>query len=562
MRFKVLLTFVLVALLGSFLTPGAATGAGHPKGEDSVGPGPCSGDTSGDFDDNGSADLAIGVDGEDFGRLMINAGAVNVLYGSSASAGLTALGTAGAPDDQFWHQNSPGIPGRIERRNKFGKCVASGNFNGDDYEDLAIGIPEDNVGDRSNVGSLVILYGSEDGLDADAGPGAHMLRQNSGGLKGGDRAEVNDEFSSSLSSGDFDNDGFEDLAVGAPLEDIAKQREAGAVSIFYGTADGLGTEGKQFFHQDTDGLLDDANADDKFGSSLAVGDVNGDDYADLAIGVAEENLHDTSATDVEAGAVQILYGSSTGLAAAGNQFFTQDTDGVEDQAEDGDHFGWAVTFGDMDDDGYDDLAIGAFAEDVGAVRDAGVVHVLFGSDSGVTATDDQLWSQGNTGSPDDLEADDYFGYSLVSDDFKASNNSADLAIGVPGEDFGDDARDAGAVEVLYSTSTSNGVVTPAQFISQDTPDVEDAAETGDGFGTSLGAGSYDQDTFGDLAIGIPGETIIKGRDGDGAVAVIYAMSGGSGLSPTATPNDEFWHQDVEGVEGTVEHNDLFGRSLA
>src|SRR5438034_2997275 len=48
---------------------------------------------------------------------------------------------------------------------------------------------------------------------------------------------------------------------------------------------------------------------------------------------------------------------------------------------------------DFNGDGFADLALSAFAEDVGTVENAGVVHVLYGSAAGLTATNNQLWSQ-------------------------------------------------------------------------------------------------------------------------------------------------------------------------
>ncbi len=110
-----------------------------------------------DYNGDGKDDLAIGVVGEDIGAL-VDAGAVNVLYGSGA--GLTATG------DQLWHQDSPGVLGGAEGGDSFGDALACGDFNGDGFDDLAIGVPLEDIGAIGNAGAVNVLYGSVAGLTA------------------------------------------------------------------------------------------------------------------------------------------------------------------------------------------------------------------------------------------------------------------------------------------------------------------------------------------------------------------------------------------------------------
>src|SRR5437899_991792 len=168
--------------------------------------------------------------------------------------------------------------------------------------------------------------------------------------------------------------------------------------------------------------------------SVAVGDFNGDGFADLAIGAPGE--------DGGAGIVHILYGSSDGLTSDHSQFWRQGSPGIGDHSESGDYFGFSLACCDFNHDGFDDLVIGAYGEDHGS----GIVHILYGSSSGLTSDHRQIWSQGSHGIGDHSVRGDYFGFSLACCDFN-HDGFDDLAVGAPGEDQG-----AGVVLVLYGSS--------------------------------------------------------------------------------------------------------------
>jgi FG-GAP repeat len=119
---------------------------------------------------------------------------------------------------------------------------------------------------------------------------------------------------------DFDNDGFPDLAIGVIGEDAGTE---GAVNVLYGTPTGLSGAGGQFFTQDSPGVPGAAEPDDGFGRTLAVGDFDRDGFADLAIGVLDEDVGSIA----DAGAVNVLYGSTGGLTGTGGQIFTQTVPG-------------------------------------------------------------------------------------------------------------------------------------------------------------------------------------------------------------------------------------------
>jgi len=191
----------------------------------------------------------------------------------------------------------------------------------------------------------------------------------------GSFSEGDDHFGSSLAVGDFDGDGYDDLAAGAAGEDVGFVTDAGAVNVVYGSGFGLTSLGSQFWTQD-DLIGSSAEAFDGFGETLAVGDFDGDGFDDLAVGTPGENIG--SATD--AGAVNIIYGSTFGLSSTGNQFLSQN-DVTGGSAQSFDEFGYSLSTGDYNRDGFEDLAIASPGE--GGVSNTGAVNILYGSFGGL-----------------------------------------------------------------------------------------------------------------------------------------------------------------------------------
>jgi hypothetical protein len=498
-----------------------------------------------DFNGDFYSDVAVGVL-EDVGGLL-DAGTVHVFYGS--------VGGISSVNDVIWHQNSGGpILDVAEANDWFGTALVAGDFNGDDYYDLAIGVPLEDVGAIVDAGAVNVLYGSAAGLVAF---GNQFWHQNSAGIF--DAVEANDHFGHSLASGDFNGDGYDDLAIGVPLEDIGAIADAGAVNVIYGSAAGLVNGGNQFWHQNSAGpILDISENGDNFGFSLAACDFNGNGNTDLAIGVY---LEDVVLSDE--GAVNVIYGSAAGLTAAGNQFWHQDVGAIIDTAQVGDSLGFALTVGNFngdmiggEQDPLCDLAIGVPGEDIYdkdsvLIENAGAVQVLYGSMGvGLTDASNQFWYQDFATILDTIETDDQFGSSLVTGDFN-DDSADDLVVGVWYEDLGFDAQ--GAVNVIYGVL--GGVLTDLgnQFWNQDSPGIAGTGAASDLFGYALATGRFNNDFYGDLVVTVPYEQV-GAAPAAGAMNVLY----GSIVVGLDDPGNQRWHQNSAGIAGVANANDNFG----
>ena len=469
---------------------------------------------TGDFDGDGFGDLAVAAPGENLG-----AGAVHVLRGSAT--GLSSTGS------KYFTQNTTGIADSPEQGDLFGASLAVGDVTGDGIADLAVGAPGENGG----AGAVHVLKGSAAGLTA---TGSQYFSQATSGIFGDPAAS--DHFGASLAIGNFGGSPHGDLAIGVPDDDSALS-DSGGVHVLPGSATGLAAAGSQYWTQNSAGIAETAEAGDRFGATLAAGNMGNGTQADLAIGATGENAG--------AGVVHAIYGSASGLAVAGQQLWSQNSAGIGDDQESGDHFGASLAIANFGGTGHYELAVGAPDEDRGALFDAGVVQVVIGSATGLTATGTQYWFQNSAGIADDAEAGDRFGAALAAGNM-GSGAEADLAIGVTGENVG-----GGAVHAIYG-SASGLAVAGQQFWSQNSTGISDDQDIGDHFGASLAIANFGGSAQSELAIGAPEED--AGALPDTGVLLVLP---GSATGATAT-GSRYWSQNSAGIADDAQSGDRFG----
>ena len=493
-----------------------------------------------DFNGDGYADLAIGIPTEDLlgggvaaaAAVGADQGAVEVLYGSRA--GLSARGS------QFWTQDSAGIADRAEPDDLFGIRLGTGDFNGDGFSDLAIGVSHESIGTAIWAGAVNVLYGSRAGLTA---RGNRLFTQDTPGVRG--MAGSDDRLGYTLAAGDFNRDGFQDLAAGAPEDLVAGIPYAGAVNVLYGSARGLTVRGNQIFSQGTRGIRGTPEAYDEFGTSVAAGDLNRDGYADLAIGVPGEGTPAKGA----AGAVHVLYGSRLGLSAQGSQYWTPASPGVAGRSQHDAMLGQRLAVGDLNGDRIADLVAGAPGETVRGQIAAGAVSVLYGSKHGLAARGSQFLTQDSPGILGMAQSVDQFGFGLSIGDL-SGDGIGDLVVG-PYDDSYAGVVQGGAVQILLGSRQG---ITPAgnQFWTQDSPGIKERSETGDIFGQSTTIGDFNGDRHNDLAAGASGESVGAVLDA-GDVNVLYGSAHG-----ISAARNQLWSQNNPGIADQAEEGDHFG----
>ncbi|MDX3831040.1 FG-GAP-like repeat-containing protein [Streptomyces europaeiscabiei] len=357
---------------------------------------------SADFNKDGYADLAVGATGEGVG-VDSYVGQVTILWGGKKGlSGGTAL-----PQ-----------PSDIAAEHAYSHGLAAADFNGDGSPDLTVtGEWQTRIYNgpfkKTTGNAASASYVGTVGATRDVGAGdltgdkaaervyPYATTSHPGGqvryhTYNGKKTVVVDmpkaEGNSRVTIGDINGDGYGDLVLADP-GDPANQDGAGhlggQVEIWYGGKGGPDlTQTPTVINQDTPGVPGTGEEADFFGGSLSLGDINGDKYADLAVGAQYEGLNGKRWV----GTVTVLYGSAAGLTTKGAATYSQDTAGVPGTAETQDGFGSAVRLIDLDKNGKAELVTTAPGENA-----KGALLVLKGTASGLTTKGAKSITAANVG---------------------------------------------------------------------------------------------------------------------------------------------------------------------
>ncbi|GIG67127.1 hypothetical protein Pen01_34220 [Phytomonospora endophytica] len=412
------------------------------------------------------------------------------------------------------------------------------DFNNDGYAETVTGTPGENLGDDSDTGQLYVLPGTAAGT---TGTGSVAIHQDSAGVPGSN--EDGDFLGEVTASGDFNGDGYADLAASLAGEDLGSAKNAGSVLIFYGSATGLKTSSGV-------GSLSVSTSSGYLGSSMAAGDFNGDGIDDLAVGEPYAGYYGY-------GGVYVWRGSTTGLSSGNREYHDAEDYDVPGDGNTSELFGYSMSAGDVNGDGFDDLAAGAMYDWEVKNWSTGSVTVLYGATYGLVSAGSQFFTKDTSGvpggsgsfNPDKGDSSDMFGAQVVLADFNG-DLKADLAVSAPGSPVtGTDGKrkaDAGTVTVLYSNGTKIATTGAVQY-TQATAGLPGNPGSDDFYGGTLAAGDANRDGYAELVINSAGDAFVTVIPGSG-----------SGLAASKAKS---WTQDTPGIPGGNETGDYWGSSL-
>jgi hypothetical protein len=164
----------------------------------------------------------------------------------------------------------------------------------------------------------------------------------------------------SLGVTDTNKDGYGEVIVGVAGAEVGWDLAPGAVVSLAGRSTGLSPTGVKVLSQDSSGVAGATEDEDYFGDSIAVGDVTGDGYSDVLVGVPGEDI----GTTANAGSLVLLRGSASGLTGTGSQSLDQSSSMVPGSAETDDYFADAVALLNLNGTGPLEAVVGSPGEEV------------------------------------------------------------------------------------------------------------------------------------------------------------------------------------------------------
>ncbi len=463
--------------------------------------------TAGDVDGDGDDEILAGAPGWDFGASDADAGRA-LLWSGAPGGPLPAIGSPGSASWEVQGRCCVILPHRL------GTGVATGgDFNGDGYADVAIGVPGWNV----YLGAIAIWFGGAAGLGPDGYVDVNATPDSDADLfftkpEQDPWTGLGEFWGAAIApAGDVNGDGYSDLVVGGcdagcSAESVNVAADAGSMRLLYGFSPGICANCTQAIVAFVE------LGGQSFGISVAAaGDVNGDGYSDVIVGEPRPN------TGGDGGHAYFYRGGPGGLdpeytdpATAANAAPVE-IGGAPPPIDPVEEWATSVAYiGDVDWDGYSEIVIGAPMYDGGQL-DEGRAVAFFGSRIGPNLL--PFWRREG-----DL-AGAHFGQAVAGAGDLNGDGYSDVVVGAP------DYAGQGRAFVWFSTGSGLGASSGGSATADLTLSTTNAGSL---LGRAVGsAGDVNADGIGDLVVGAPGER------GVGNARVFYGVSPG-GPSATAS----------------------------